>query len=583
MSRNQASALATRVKLANGLSAGLENARSRIESRFLEGGTVLLGVLESVSRMIDTLDAMMVSLSGETAERTRADLSRIMARLAELPRLEEDRQENLSRIAEIERDLAEEVGRMRETLRYLRTFALTAKITGAGVSEFAGFAEEIIDRIRYGSDQVESFATKLVDLSRQLKPAAARGQQILASYRDLVPAIAGELERGSGQLTDHHDQLAMAAQQVRKLAGAVQAKLATVLSAMQIGDITRQRIEHCQSSLAIIDDYLDSAAGQALDGEQRLRLRACVLTLVKRQIDQTCADFRRDTAKIVSTVSSFKTDVSAILSLRQGMNDDESTGNSLIRQLETNIASAQDVVRTVTAAAGESDELSRCTGQIVRELLDGIEIVRVVRTDIQYMALNTNLRCSRIGEEGRAINVVTAELRAFAGQMDESAEEILSDLHRLGTCADALGGSGDPAEESEIGLYQQLAQALDSIRHSADRMEQSLSAVDLQGRQAVEQMEVTIRKLDFQAELGDVLDDCAAQIAEEALSVIPDTSDMAGDMAEIGTSIGRLYTMAAERDLHAGIFGASPAVAESQVAASAAPASDEELFDDALF
>lgn len=155
MSRNQIAAFSTSVEPADGLAAGLENARSRIETRFLEGGTVLLGVLDSVSKMIDTLDTMMVSLNGEAAERTRADLARIMAKLTELPRLEEDRQHSLSKIADIEHSLVEEVVRMRETLRYLHSFALTAKITGAGVSEFAGFAEEIIDRIGYGGDQVK--------------------------------------------------------------------------------------------------------------------------------------------------------------------------------------------------------------------------------------------------------------------------------------------------------------------------------------------------------------------------------------------------------------------------------------------
>lgn len=585
MSRNQAAAFATSLTPADGLAAGLENARSRIETRFLEGGTVLLGVLDSVSKMIDTLDAMMVSLNGEAAERTRTDLARIMAKLTELPRLEEDRQHSLSKIADIEHSLVEEVGRMRETLRYLRTFALTAKITGAGVSEFAGFAEEIIDRIRYGSDQVESFAAKLLELSVQLKPAAARGQQILTSYRELVPNIAAELARGAGQLTEHHNQLAVAAKSVRKLAGAVQAKLATVLSAMQVGDITRQRIEHCQSSLSLIDDYLDSAPGQALDAGQRSRLRACVLTLVHRQLDQTRADFRRDTAKIVSTVGSFNKDISAILSLRQGMNDDEGTGNSLIRQLESNIASAQGVVQTVTATATESDALSRSTGVIVRELLDGIEIVRVVRTDIQYMALNTNLRCSRIGEEGRAINVVTAELRVFAGQMDDSAESILGRLQELGVCAEALAGGADVAGDTEIGLYQQLAVALDEIRQAAERMEASLTAVDQQGRAAIEHMETTIAKLDFQAELGDILDHCADLIAEQTPASLPDTSDLREPMGEVGYGIGRLYTMAAERELHATIFGASPAPAVSQAAAgaSSAPASDEDLFDEALF
>lgn len=584
MARTKKAVAVARAAINAQITDSLENARARIEARFLDGGAVLLSVLDSVSKMIETLDGMTASLTDETAERTKADLGRTMQRLSGLPQVEEKRQASLGQISEIEKELVKEVASMRETLRYLRTFAITAKITGAGIPEFSGFAEEIIERIQYGSGQVENFASKLSELAAQMKPAGARGQQILATYRDLVPAIAADLERGTTGLAGHHVQLASAARQVRKLAGNVQAKLATILSAMQIGDITRQRVEHCQSSLSLIEDYLASDDGRALKAEQRARLQGCVLMLVHRQLEQTSGDFRRDTAKIVSTVESFGGDVKEIVALGQAMQDDEGAGSSLIRQLETNIASAQQVVSTVTATASESDQLSLNTGRIVRELLDGIEIVRVVRTDIQYMALNTNLRCSRIGEEGRAINVVTGELRAFAGRMDEIAERIIVALQQLGTCADALSGN-ESDESAEAGLHDRLAVVLDDIRRSADHMDGTLARVDEQGRAAADQMQASVRKLDFRAELGDILEDCTRQIAEECPAGLPDISGIENAMAEIGARIGRLYTMNTERELHGEIFGAAPVpvVGEAAAGQSSGPLTDEDLFEDALF
>lgn len=560
------------------VSADLEHARSRIEKRFLDGGAILLSVLDAVSKLISTLDDMTGSLDDESASRTMTELTQTMEHLARLPALEESRQESLAKIAVIEKELRGDLSAMRETLRYLRTFAVTAKISGAGIPDFAGFAEEIIERIQYGSSQTDTFSERLGELSSQLKPATVKGREILESYRNLVPKIAGDLSVSTGQLSDHHAFLAGAARKVRALTGGVQNKLATILSAMQIGDITRQRIEHCQSSFEILGDYLDSPAGLALREDQRARLQRIISKLVFLQLGQAKDDFDRDTAKIVTTVTSFKADIREILSLRQAMTEDDSEEGSIIRRLETNVASAQAIVRTVEAAAQEAERLSQNTGSIVGDLLKGIEIVKVVRTDIQYMALNTNLRCSRIGEEGRAINVVTAELRAFAGQMDGTAEDILGGLQTLQTLATQMGARQQNAD-SQSGLSERLENVLSSIRVAASHMDACLKALGEQGRQAAEQMETAIGKLDFKAELGDILATCTSEVAAAVSGAEPDTADLQSAISEVGIGIARVYTMATERDLHAQVFGR---VEEAMIEING-PSSDEELFDAALF
>lgn len=45
----------------------------------------------------------------------------------------------------------------------------------------------------------------------------------------------------------------------------------------------------------------------------------------------------------------------------------------------------------------KANRVAQDTSATVRALLDGIETVRVIKTDIHYMALNSNLRCSKLG------------------------------------------------------------------------------------------------------------------------------------------------------------------------------------------
>ena len=148
----------------------MEAARSRIEERFLEGGAALLSILDVLNKLIGSLDQLTGSLDEGTANATMAELKNTVDRLSHLTELEAVRQVGFQEIALTERKLQPQIEEMQETLRYLRTFAVTAKITGAGISDFAGFAEEILERIQEGTRQVNDFAGKLSTLGQGLGP-----------------------------------------------------------------------------------------------------------------------------------------------------------------------------------------------------------------------------------------------------------------------------------------------------------------------------------------------------------------------------------------------------------------------------
>jgi signal transduction histidine kinase len=254
---------------------------------------------------------------------------------------------------------------------------------------------------------------------------------------------------------------------------------------------------------------------------------------------------------------------------------DSGNNNNAIRQLETGVAAARGAVREIEDVAHRAGELSRATSDTVGELLDGIGTVQIVRTDIHYMALNTNLRCSKIGEEGKAINVVTAELRNFAAALDGTAEKILTELQTLEIAANKL--TSVHGEEGEQSLDQRLENALENIRSVGDRMDAQMLALGDQSRTAVGEMDIALARLNFNAELGEVLRACADEMElDEDVFEAPGLEEA---LVEVGGRIARLYTMVTERELHAAVLGTAPPM----VAAAAATTMSDEDIDDALF
>jgi hypothetical protein len=141
---------------------------------------------------------------------------------------------------------------------------------------------------------------------------------------------------------------------------------------------------------------------------------------------------------------------------------DGTTAASAMRVVEADVASARSVVCEIDKAVGEANRLGEHTIQTIHTLLDEVATIKRVRTDIHYMALNTNLRCGRLGEEGRAINVVTSELRLFSGNLDDAAQRVIGELQGLETDARKLGES-TASGTSEGGLEDRLAKALSII------------------------------------------------------------------------------------------------------------------------
>jgi hypothetical protein len=467
---------------------------------------------------------------------------------------------------------------MQETMRYLRTFAVTVKITGAGITEFAGFAEEILERIHSGTAEVNNFANQLNTLEKDLKLAMTSGAATSKAYDETVPRVVGALEKDAQTIGRHRKNLGMIAGQVGAIARGVQNKVATTLSALQIGDITRQRIEHVQSSFAFLEEFLDSAEGRKLNAEARERVENVVHHLTAAQMRDMVEAFQRESRNVVQTIASFGHDTQGILDLRDEMQGkgDGSDGN-FMRALEASVSAALGIVKQVETARLRADQISQSTLGTASSLLERIETIRAVKTDIHYMALNTNLRCSRMGEEGRSINVVTAELRIFAAKLDESADCIVTGLTGLEAAAGSIA-SGQDANDQR--LDERLSSAAGNLRTAANVVESELAVLSEHGREVASKITLSISKLDFQHDLGETLSICADTLSDMAGPYIADISDLEDVVGPLSERIFKVYTMSQERVVHRDIIPAGDGAAAAPVEAAK---NDEDLFADALF
>ena len=561
----------------------LETARALIESRFSDAGGRLAGSLEMVGRLIESLDRLEVTLDAKSVSDTTQDLLSTAEGLNALPEAQQDRIAYFANIKVAGAQLQANIESMRTTLRYLRAFALNVKITAGSTirasDEFAGFAERMCSQLDLGVGQLDELADQLTDLSTRLQQALEFEQTLSGKYAALIPAVPDRLAVDARAIQEQHTQIADVARSIAAIARDIQTKVSKALMALQIGDITRQRIEHVQLGLRVASRL---AAQSDLAEEARDRAERRLLHMLAAQMSDIAADFEAEAVKVTQSLTGMAADTAQILALNAlgGRG-----GKGGLRELEESLGHAGLLVGDVTAAMANAHRISNETVSAVEALSRRVGAIQGVKRDIQQMAINSSLRSNRLGDIGKPLSVIAIELSSHAGQLEEEADLTLSSLNALAGVANDRPAGGDQDGRVDAGRLNGVRSRL---RQAADVVEHDLSGLSDQGAATARSLTVAAEQLGLKADMGDALHAAAAALVEAAGPEVDDLSQIEAALDEAMNEIGRCYTMARERLIHAEYAvpkDAAPEGEEAQAetaAVEAAPAEADE-FADLLF
>jgi hypothetical protein len=556
-------------------------AQARIEQSFLDGGNVLIAVMEAVSGLTEILDGIVNLLDPHATSHVFEGMKTVVGDLAGLPEIADRKQTALTRISGLCDSVHIRVEDMREIIRYLRTIAVTVKITGASIPEFSGFADEIRERIQTVSEEIGRFGDQLVAMRNRLGSANASSAGVIKDFASAIPQLVGNMDRSSVALAEQQKRMAASALQLKQISGSIQGKIAAVLSALQIGDVTRQRIEHVMSMFEILEDFRASEEARSVDGAVLAELDKAVSGLARAQLEESVDELHRKCASISANIASFTVDASQVLSLRDDLaGHGKPSEDNILEGMRNDLGQAAALSVKVGERTRELDQVVASVGESTQALLSGIATIRKIKLDIFYMALNSNLACTRLGDAGRSVNVASGELRVFADKLEEPAEGIVLQMQEIEAARDLL--TSDNAQRG-AGIDEPLEMARFAVDKVADEMSVGLETLSDKGDAVFDCIEKAVRKLDFRSDLGDVLDDCLKIAAIEDTGIA--TPMLAGHQAIdlLSSRIFKTYTMVQERAIHQRFFAATEAASATENTAGADGMDDDDDVLAALF
>lgn len=553
-----------------------------IEGHFLRTGDVLAEATGGIGVLIASLETLAKGMDQSMVDATTRDLGTAAAGLRLLPEGLAGRHLALEQLETLSRALAGHIGDTHQSLAYLRVVALYIKIAAGGIEgdngDFAVFAQEIADCIAVGREHLESFDQDLRLLDHDLRSALIYESNLRVHCADLALDTPDAIEANAAQLAQQRVQVAGVANQVAQLARDTRKKVGGVLTALQIGDITRQRAEHVQFGLQLLDG-LDAD----LSGERRERVRSVMLELLCAQLAATIEDFGAEMEAIEQNMTGIAADTRQILQLQDLAygRADRADGDFLGR-LEGHVRKALALVDEMTAADQAALEVGQAVAAAAGRLSERIDGIRHIQANVHHMALNATLRCARIGERGKPITVIAGELRGHASKLEEAADLTLVGIGDLIDGAAGLGGGevrGNPATGA---ISHVLQTALDRIREAGDTGGGDIVDLARQGGALVEAMNQTALRMDCRREIGLMLDAAATALDRLKGATVASTVEPDEVLTQCLDALYRQYSMVQERDVHRAVvaaFDLAPAAGEPQSAPAASPSGDADLED----
>lgn len=522
------------------LEASISALASGLDARFVEAGSALGNAYGMIEKLVASLEGITNALDREAAEAAVESMRATADRLTQLPLMQVRRKQDLATIRDAGDTLRGQITQIQKLLRFLHICGHNIKIAAAGAEEFSGFADSMVHRLDLGERQLASFEAEIEELAGRIADVVVADRMLAAECTKVIPQVPMKLAADAVALQAHQADLALLAQRTADVARDLRNKVGAALGAMQIGDITRQRLEHVASGLQALCHFIDADAAEDVSA-----VKGHILALLAAQASDTIADFRREAQVLADSLRGIGPDAERLLALQSSGNDArQNDSQSFLAMLESGIAEVQAVTGKLREADRHSDSLGNATSQTVERLEQRLQAVSKVQSDVQQMAWNTGLRCMRMEQQdGRALAVISSEIRAFANSLEGLSARIRQTFEQLSDAALSLHGENG-AGNGDAGST--LTESLACIRIAGQKMEESLNGLEGDASDVIAILRETTETVDCEAEISTAL--------TEAADHLDGMASFATDIPQAATpllaDIARTYTMARERDVH---------------------------------
>lgn len=555
------------------------------EPAFLAVGDRLSETIGIFARLGNLFHALQASLDDPELSRAAEALAAVGQEMNALAAALREERLALGRLQALNGEVARHIEVIRRTIRAISMLAVNAHVSasdvtaeGEDVGSFSLRFKQLADSARA---TVAASATQCERLRKILDAARTRQGRFVLEHDQGFALMAGRIEACVQGMDAGRARAAEVSRAIAAASQQISADIGAVVMALQVGDITRQRLDHVAQALEILAEAGGAGPGEeqawfaGLDAGQRSAIGMQICRLEEAQLAEALRELDGEVATTQRTLRRLAGEAEAVLALGgRGYGDGREGFAACLGALEADLDAAVALFRICQRERAEVDAAMAMAADALGQLIDQLALVERIEEDIRLVSLNTAFLCQRIGGEGKVLAVIAYELRGRALRLLEDCrglaalgDEICAVSRRFEEIRDAHGAARMAAVERNIqAAFAPLHRGRADMAAALARLKPEGSAVEETLRASV----VTLGRFDGLGRTLRALRRRLARLAEGDAETIVDRALW----HERSSLFPVCYTMASERAVHAAICG----IPAAETAAAAGEAVDDVLF-----
>jgi hypothetical protein len=547
---------------------------SQFEQTCVDGGARLGDALPSLSVLATTFETLSGALESEALSAAGADLNAVAAELTKsVVDLDEERRA-LAELIDLNREIGAKIVLLLECMRTLSALVFTLKVEAAPLqtanADMTAFADRLHTLTEHARNALVDYSAIHGVLDTRLRAAADAQTSFGNGHRDGLNSIAAEIRASLGAVGERRRRIIAGLRKVGARTRDIRDRVGECVAALQIGDSTRQRVEHVHRALYLFANLADGRPSAAADDDavrlfethpQGFAARLCHLQAL--QVRGALEEFTAEIQRISGALKSISRQVGALVQEgRDLFGADDSASGSFLQSLEQKLGEAHRVVGERQRARVMVDKAASAVISTMTDLRQRTDALLEIVVDIAMIGTNALLKANRLGDCGKGISVIAYELHHSGDEISDVIHALPTSLKRLATSIDRLHATCDSDRLSKLG--ERMSVAVQSFAANGRQMAAALDQLIGESKAVGLALDHTFAALSSGEQTVSF-----AKSATKELEALAD-SGKAGEPARIDSLLDRLvrptYTMASERRIHdeftgfAGIDASAPQV-----------------------
>lgn len=536
----------------------LRNAVAPIEGVFQNAGEHLSQAVDALQRITASFGSLSRRMAEDELVASNERMAAAAAQVAQLAGTATSGVASLGELTTLTKSIEERINRLKRTISEVEILGINAKIEAAHVTardvDFTVFTREIGRLAELAGAGLGKLSDELSSLGRLVENARGRQETFEKENQQSLTTIVHRLEANLQKVKDRQTTAADASAGIGEQSRTIGEHIAKVVGDLQIADITRQRVEHVEHGLDVVERLLGPSDGMEADLalDQRAAVVAAVCRLEAAQLKDAQEDFGREVDQIVGNLRALAASAEEIRAQGEAVCGSAAVeGASFLTELGRDLDQAKVLLEKFADAHAGIRGITQSVSSGVSEMVKYLAAVHSIEADMRVMGLNATLKCGRLGGEGRALSVIAQELRGFANRTADDSAIIMKGLEQLIAQAEALSNGGEADASVDVaGLIDGMTTSVRALEAASEGMAAPMASLDSDSRaigQALDRAIAEVTRPECQEALRQVhmaLDGLAAAVPQTAVEDVRVIKDRV-----LGIMKGR-YTMASEHEIH---------------------------------